>query len=182
MLDPSRVQVLVAELQEGIIDLSRTNEPTAIRRSARVLTQVAHLLDIPVTATAAPIPGGGPTLIDELTGCAGPFVRGGPSGWDDPALRQAILDQHRPVLALGGVTSEIVVLHTALGALSAGLEVHVLVDLCGGLTARTEQAAFRQIEAAGGTLTSVVSLTTDMVRDFTDPVGGEVIAALHTAA
>ncbi|MET7853658.1 isochorismatase family protein [Streptomyces avermitilis] len=57
-----------------------------------------------------------------------------------------------------GVTSEIVVLHTALDAITAGFEVSVLLDACGGLSPRTEQAAFRQIEAAGGQITSVSHL------------------------
>lgn len=77
------------------------------------------------------------------------------------------------------MTSEIVVLHTALAALADGYDVIVLVDASGGISERTENAALRQIEAAGGTVTSVASLVTSMVRDFTTPTGRTVITALH---
>ncbi|MGW5355398.1 hypothetical protein ACWERV_33380, partial [Streptomyces sp. NPDC004031] len=47
------------------------------------------------------------------------------------------------------------------------------------LSDRTEQAAFRQVEAAGGRVMSVAGFAADLVRDFTTPVGREVITALH---
>jgi hypothetical protein len=49
---------------------------------------------------------------------------------------------------------------------------------CGGLSARTEDAALRQIEAAGGVTTSVVSLVTAMAPDFAQEPGRNTFAAL----
>ncbi|MFF4350383.1 isochorismatase family protein [Streptomyces sp. NPDC001530] len=179
MLSPATVQLHLADLQEGIVELSGTTPPATIRRSVSFLAQLAQLLDIPVTLSAAPRPGG-PAVIKEASIPAAPvFVRSGPCAWDDVATRQAITAQPRKSLALCGVTSEIVVLHTALDAIAAGFEVAVLLDACGGLSPRTEQAAFRQIEAAGGRITGVASFASDLVRDFTTPTGRQVIAALH---
>ncbi|GHI39932.1 isochorismatase family protein [Streptomyces violascens] len=179
MLSAATVQLHLADLQEGIVELSGTTSPATIRRSVGFLVQLAQLLDIPVTLSAAPRPGG-PEVIEEASIPRAPlFVRTGPCAWDDAATRQAITAQPRKSLAICGVTSEIVVLHTALGAIAAGYEVSVLLDACGGLSPRTEQAAFRQIEAAGGQITSVPSFATDLVRDFTTPTGQEVISALH---
>lgn len=110
---------------------------------------------------------------------AEPYVRTGPSCWDDAAWREAVLAHGRRTLVICGVTTEIVVLRTALDALAHGLSVQVPVDACGGMTPRTEQAALRQIEAAGGVVTSVAGVASDMVRDFTTPVGHQVITALH---
>ncbi|AOR30714.1 hypothetical protein BFF78_06320 [Streptomyces fodineus] len=179
MLSPATVQLHLADLQEGIVELSGTTSPATIRRSVGFLAHLAQLLDIPVTLSAAPRPGG-PAVIEEASIPQTPvFVRSGPCAWDDAATRRAITSQPRKNLAICGVTSEIVVLHTALDAIAAGYEVSVLLDACGGLSPRTEQAAFRQIEAAGGRITSVASLATDLVRDFTTPTGQEVISALH---
>jgi hypothetical protein len=50
---------------------------------------------------------------------------------------------------------------------------------CGGLAARAEDAALRQVEAAGGVVTSVAGFASETVRDFTTPTGRQVIAALH---
>ncbi|BCJ38185.1 hypothetical protein Athai_56880 [Actinocatenispora thailandica] len=178
MLDPTTVQVLLADLQTHIVPLGRTNEPTALRRAAGSLATICELLDLPVTLSTAP----GPDVIAELDRFGAPLVRTGPACWDDPATRAAITDQHRRTLVLGGVTSEIVVLHTALDALAAGFDVQVVADVCGGLSDRTEQAAYRQIEAAGGRITSVPSLASDMVRDFTTPTGRTTIETLVAAA
>ncbi|WP_327085314.1 isochorismatase family protein [Nonomuraea sp. NBC_01738] len=178
MLDQNSVQIILADLQDSIIGASRTCPPEDIRRAVTTITGVARVLGLPVTVSAAPRPGG-PGVIEEIPKDAPLFVRTGPSCWDDEAGRAAIENHGRPVLALCGVTSEIVILRTALDALAAGYQVQVLVDACGGLGERGESAAFRQIEAAGGVVTSVPGFVADMVRDFTTPQGREVIAALH---
>jgi hypothetical protein len=45
------------------------------------------------------------------------------------------------------------------------------LDACGGMSARTEDAALRQIEAAEGVTTSVVSLVTALTPDFSREPG-----------
>ncbi|WP_338700006.1 isochorismatase family protein [Streptomyces sp. Q6] len=179
MLGPAGVQLHFADLQDGIVDLSDTTPPATIRRSVGILARMAQLLELPVILSAAPRPGG-PAVVEEAAVPQAPvFVRDGPCAWDDTPTRRALTAQPRKHLALCGVTSEIVVLHTALDALAAGYEVSVLLDACGGLSSRTEQAAFRQIELAGGRVIGVAGFATDLVRDFTTPVGREVITALH---
>ncbi|MEV4110203.1 isochorismatase family protein [Nonomuraea sp. NPDC049695] len=180
MLNPSSVQLVFADLQDSIVEISATNPAASIRRSVKVLAGLAPALGIPFTVSAAPRPGG-PGVIEEVPD-AEPYVRTGPSCWDDTAWRETVLATGRRTLAVCGVTTEIVVLRTALDALADGLAVQVLVDACGGMTARTEDAALRQIEAAGGVVTSVAGFAADMVRDFTTPTGRQVIAALHGLA
>ncbi|GLX09318.1 isochorismatase family protein [Microbispora sp. NBRC 16548] len=177
MLDPASVHVVFADLQDGIVDAGATNPASSIRRAVKVLNGLVAALDIPFTVSAAPRPGG-PVMIEEVPDSE-PYVRTGPSCWDDAAWREAVVSAGRPTLVICGVTTEIVVLRTALDALTHGLDVQVLVDACGGITARTEDAALRQIEAAGGVVTSVAGFAADMVRDFTTPTGRRVIAALH---
>ncbi|GHH79815.1 hydrolase [Kitasatospora indigofera] len=181
MPDLSTVQLHVADLQDGIVGLAATNPAVTLRRSARILADMARLLDIPVTLSAAPRPGG-PAVIAELTEAlpdAPVFVRSGPCAWDDEGVRQAITAHGRPDLVLCGVLTEVVVLHTALAAIEGGFTVQVLVDACGGISARTEEAALRQIEAAGGRVTSVAGFIADLVRDFTTPTGRQVVTGLH---
>ncbi|GAA2304669.1 hypothetical protein GCM10010149_63000 [Nonomuraea roseoviolacea subsp. roseoviolacea] len=177
MLDATTVQFVFADLQDAIVPAGATNPAPSLRRAAGVLGALAPVLDIPFTVSVAPRPGG-PGVIEEVPE-AEPYVRTGPSCWDDAAWREAVLAHGRRTLVICGVTTEIVVLRTALDALAHGLSVQVPVDACGGMTPRTEQAALRQIEAAGGVVTSVAGVASDMVRDFTTPVGHQVITALH---
>jgi len=48
------------------------------------------------------------------------------------------------------------------------------------MSSRTEDAAFRQIEAAGGVTTSVVALVTAMVPDFGTDLGRQAFGVLHS--
>jgi hypothetical protein len=63
--------------------------------------------------------------------------------------------------------------------IAAGYRAYVPVDACGGLSQRTEDAALRQIEAAGGVTTSVVSLVTAMAPDAAQELGRNTFAALQ---
>jgi len=97
----------------------------------------------------------------------------------DPQTREAIDAVKRPVIVIAGFAAEAVVLPAAVSALESDYRVQVPVDACGGLSARTEEAAFRQIEAAGGQTTSVVSLVTAVTPDFAQEPGRKAFAALE---
>jgi hypothetical protein len=60
-----------------------------------------------------------------------------------------------------------------LDARAQGYDVLVPVDVCGGMFERTEQAALRQIIAAGAK-TSVVSIATKLAPDFTTDLGKDL--------
>jgi hypothetical protein len=48
------------------------------------------------------------------------------------------------------------------------------------MSSRTEDATFRQIEAAGGVTTSVVTLVTALVPDFSTDLGGKAFGILQS--
>ena len=183
MLDPTTVQVLFIDLQPLILPRSKTNPPDALARSAAVLARVARLLHLPMHLSV--VPDGRqpaaliPELARELEGMvqyprlsANPFV--------DEATRAAIAATGRQHLTIAGLPTEAVVLHAVRDALAAGYRAYVPVDACGGMSARTEDAAFRQIEAAGGVTTSVVTLVTAMVPDFGTDLGRQAFGILHS--
>jgi Isochorismatase family len=185
MLDSADVQLLFADLQDFIVDRAQTNSHTAVRTSARTLATIGTTLELPAVLSIVPGPDG-PDPITELTELlpdAAVHVRKpGPCCWDDPGARNAVLTHGRGVIVLCGVFTEIVVLHTALDALADGYRVHIPIDVCGGITARGEDATLRRLEAAGAQITTVPSLAGDLLRDFTTPNGSTILAALHTIA
>ena len=97
----------------------------------------------------------------------------------DEATRTAIAATGRQHLVIAGFATEVVVLHAVRDALAAGYRVLVPVDACGGMSSRTEDAAFRQIEAAGGITTSVVTLVTAMVPDVSTDLGRQALEILQ---
>jgi nicotinamidase-related amidase len=119
-------------------------------------------------------------VVDALPG-AEPRMRTQTTAFADAGLVEALQASGRKVLILSGVASEIVVQRTALDALAAGFEVQVLVDACGGVDARTEDAAWRRIGMAGGVTSSVVTFAAELTGDFTTPMGGATLGLAYEA-
>jgi nicotinamidase-related amidase len=181
-IDPGTVQLLFADAQVSLVDHSRTAEPAMIAKASGVLALCAEFLDLPVSFSVAEQPGGTPPLLDALRPRAAPqrvFARHSASPFTDARLVAALQANNRPALVIAGFASEVVVLHAALDAIKAGYEVLLPLDAIGSLSARTEAAAIRQVERAGGTATSVASLVTMMQPDFHTQVGSRVIEAVR---
>jgi len=183
MLDPNTVQVLFADLQPQIVARSKTNAPDALARSAAVLAQIARLLHLPMHLSVVPEGGQRPELIPELareTEGVEQHFRMSASPFLDEATRAAIAATGRQHLIIVGFATEAVVLHAVRDAIVAGYRAYVPVDACGGMSSRTEDAAFRQIDAAGGVTTSVVSLVTALAPDFSTDLGKKAFGILES--
>src|ERR1700739_2680291 len=156
MLNPTTVQVLFADLQPQIVARSKTNPPDALARSAAVLAQVARLLHLPMHLSVVPERGHRRELIPELareTEGVVQHLRMTASPFLDEATRAAIVATGRQHLVVAGFATEAVVLHAVCDAIAAGYRAYVPVDACGGMSSRTEDSVFPQIEAAGAVMT-----------------------------
>ena len=183
MLDSNTVQVLFADLQPQIVARSKTNPPDALARGAAVLAQIARLLHLPMHLSVVPEGGQPPECIPELareTEGVAQLPRISFSPFFDEATRAAIAATGRQHLVIAGFATEVVVLHAVRDALAAGYRVLAPVDACGGMSSRTEEAAFRQIEAAGGITTSVVTLVTALAPDASTDLGGKAFGLIQS--
>ncbi len=175
---PSDAALLMIDIQPVIIDNSHTYPGRKVKLAAGVAVKVASLLGMPAFVSLVPTGAKAPEPVDELAELPR-FPRHFAGSFNQSELREAIGATGRKVLAIGGIVSEIAVLQGGLTAIREGYTVHVLVDCCGGLTERTEQAAFRQLEAAGAVLSSVCSFFTTISGDFSTPEGGEMLKTLN---
>jgi Isochorismatase family len=174
-LSTHSAQLLLCDLQTEIVARSKTIETAVLNKSAGVLLQIAKLFSLPTTLSVVP-EGDTPELISELrgSGFAQEKVRVSVSPFFDEPTKNLLAQCNRKVLIIGGFATEAVVLHAVLDARAEGYEVLVPVDVCGGMSERTEQAALRQIIAAGAITTSVVSIATKLVPDFRTDLGKEL--------
>jgi nicotinamidase-related amidase len=178
---PDNAALLFLDLQVEIVPNSRTLDVATLRRTTGVLAKLAALHGIPAFLSAVP-PGG--AFFPEVTGPLGdaqPRFRQQTSAFADAGLVEALRAAGRHNLLLAGVASEIVVQRTALDALAAGFATFIVVDACGGLGARTEDAAWRRIGAAGGITTSVPTFAAELTGDFASEVGGATLALMYQA-
>ncbi len=177
-LTPAQAQLLFIDIQPGIIDNAHTNSAKTIRRAAETSVKVAKLFDIPVFVSLVPTGPKSPEAVSELEDLP-TYTRHFFGAINQPEIATALAATGRKTLAIGGIVSEVAVFQGALSALREGYDVHILVDCCGGLTERTEQAAFRQIESAGGTVASVASFFTTLIPDIQQPHGMEMLTLLQ---
>jgi nicotinamidase-related amidase len=181
LLQQSSTMILFADLQTGIVELQSTNDPKRLRAAVAALAKLGQLFHIPTIVTTAPGEGGAPIVIPEITKVLGevpPHTRTTTDSFTHPATRDAILAVKRPTLLIAGVATEIIVQHSALSGVGHGLNVQVVVDACGGLSPRTEDAALRRLTQAGVVTTSVASVAGQLAGDFTQASGGQALGVL----
>jgi nicotinamidase-related amidase len=184
-LDPSQTVVLFADLQAGIIELSATNEVTRLRRAVSALAKLARLFDIPAVVTTAPGRDGAARVTPEIAAALGELpahTRNTTDAFLHAPTRDAIISTGRRTLLVCGVASEIIVEHSALSAAAQGFQVQIVVDACGGLSLRTEDAALRRMTQAGIVTTSIASISGQLAGDFTQPKGGQAVGILYEMA
>jgi len=169
--------VLFLDLQEEIVKNNRTCE--GLPAHAAALAKLAALHQIPAIASSVP-PGGHylPNVLAALPNLT-PMPRTYTSAFADKATVDAIEASGRRALVISGVASEIVVQRTALDALASGYAVYIAVDACGGISTRTEEAAWRRIMQAGGTTTSVTTFAAELAGDFTTELGGKTLGIMY---
>jgi isochorismate hydrolase len=176
-LHSADVAVVFLDLQEEIVKNNRTCQTLDLHAGA--LAKLAALHNLP--AIASSVPPGGAYLTSVLAPLPDvtPMPRMLTSAFADTATAAAIAATGRRTLLLSGVASEIVVQRTALDALAAGYAVYVAVDACGGVAARTEDAAWRRITQAGGVTTSVTTFAAELAGDFTTELGGKTLGIMY---
>ncbi len=171
--------VLFLDLQEEIVKNSATLPLDRLTRGAAALAKLTALHKLPFFLSAVP-PGGAflPAVLAPL-GNPQPSMRMHTTAFADPSIVDGLSKSGRKTIILAGVASEIVVQRTALDALAAGYEVLVAVDACGGISARTEDAAWRRITSAGGATSSVTTFAAELAGDFTTETGGATLGIMY---
>ena len=175
-LSTDSAQLLLCDLQPEIVARSKTIDQEVLRKSAGVMLEIAKLFSLPTILSLVPEGDKAPELISELrdSSFAREKLRATASPFSDEATENSLAQSRRQVLIIGGFATEAVVLHAVLDARAQGYDVLVPVDVCGGMSERTEQAALRQIVASGAITTSVVSIATKLAPDFTTDLGKDL--------
>jgi nicotinamidase-related amidase len=178
--------LLFADLQAGIADLRLTVAEAQLKRGVSALARLAEIFDIPTLITVVPGPDGRPSeLMAEVKAAsarASMFVRTTPNSFNDREIREAIETSGRKTLLVSGVATEVAVQLPVLTAAAEGYDVHVLIDACGGVSPRTEDAALRRMSQAGAHISSLPTLIGELAGDFTYPRGQAAIGVLFELA
>jgi len=177
--------VLFADLQEGIVERARTIDRESLGRGVHALAQLAKIFELPFIVTAVANQDGSPAkLMSEIEAALGsvkPMPRSTTDLFDNVAIRAAIEATGRKTLLISGVATEVAVQRPSLSAVRNGYAVHVVLDACGGISARSEQASLHRLVQAGVVLTSIPSLAGELAADFSQPKAQQAVSILMSA-
>lgn len=185
-INPDDAVILFADLQAGIVELTATNPLERLKKGVRALAKLANLLQIPVVVTGVRGENGeAARILPEIAEALGELQtlhRTTCDSFLNPEIVSAIKATGRKTLLISGVATELAVQLPALTAADEGYKVYVVIDACGGMSERTEQAALMRITKAGASTVSVMNLAGELAGDFREPKAQHAIGILYEMA
>jgi nicotinamidase-related amidase len=183
---PEDTIVLFADLQHGIVELTKTNPIDRLKTAVRALAKLAGLFEMPVVVTGIRGEDGSPAqMLAEIGTVLGEIPTHHRTTCDsflNEDIVSAIEDTGRKTLLISGVATELAVQLPALTASDRGYRVYVVLDACGGISERTEQAALLRIAKAGATTVSVMTLAGELAGDLREPKAQKAVGILYEMA
>ena len=185
LIHPDDCVVLFLDLQAGIVELTQTNPLQRLRKSVAALGKLAHLFAMPVIVSAIPEQNTEAVMLPEIRESIGEYslqYRNTCDSFQNDNVRSLIDASGRRTLLISGVATELAVQLPAISARDAGYRTFVVVDACGGMTDRTEQAALSRIHQAGGSSISVMTLAGEIAGDLRQPRAQQAVGILFEMA
>jgi isochorismate hydrolase len=185
-IDPRDSLVLFADLQEGIVELTNTNPLPRLKKGVHALAKLARILEIPIIVSGVPGEGGASArMIPQIAEGHGTYAihhRTTANSLLNDEIVKAIKSSGRKTLLISGVATELAVQLPAVTAAEHGLRAFVVVDACGGMSERSEQAALARVAHCGGSSVSVMTLAGELAGDFRTPVAQQAIGVVFEMA
>jgi nicotinamidase-related amidase len=178
--------VLFADLQAGIADLPMTVTSERLRKGVSGLARLAALFGLPSLATV--VQGrdpGSPAIMPEINKALGMLEvvqRVTADAFRNETILKTINASGRKTVLISGVATELAVQLPALTGSDLGYRMFVVVDACGGMSSRTEQAALQRMQAAGVNLVSVMTLAGELAPNLGDAMGQKAVPIIFEMA
>jgi hypothetical protein len=178
--------VMFVDLQVGIVELTQTVSLDRLKTGVFALAKIAKLFDIPaIISGIAGENGSAAQMIPQIAQGLGDlsiYHRTTCDSFLNMEIQSSIKASGRKTLLIAGVATELAVQLPALSASDLGYRVYAVVDACGGMSERTEQAAFRRMANVGATTVSVMALAGEFAGDFSNPKAQQAIGILYEMA
>jgi nicotinamidase-related amidase len=185
-INPQDSVLLFVDLQAGIVELTQTNPLARLKTGVRALARLAKLFGIPAVVSGIRGEDGSPAgVLSEIAEGLGSIPTHHRTTCDsflNEEIVSAIKATGRKTLLLSGVATELAVQLPALTASDLGYNVYVVMDACGGMSERTEQAAVLRMAKAGATTVSVMTLAGELAGDLREPKAQQAIGILYEMA
>lgn len=181
-IKPQDCMVIFADLQAGIAELTKTLNIEALQKGVGALSRLASLFEMPVLVTGIRGQDGSDAKMISQIGSHTVYHRTTCDAFQNAEIIAAVKAIGRGTILISGVATELAVQLPAIAAASQGYKVFVVVDACGGMSERTEQAALARVQQAGASLVSVMTLAGELAGDFREVRAQQAIGILYEMA
>jgi nicotinamidase-related amidase len=185
-MDPKDCIVLFADLQQGIIELTRTMPLERLRKGVKGLAKLAKIFNLPIIVSAVAAEDGKAAAItpeiEEGYGKYSIHHRFTANSLLNEEILAFIENSGRHTLLISGVATELAVQLPATTAAEQGFRGVLVMDACGGISERTEKAALARIAQAGATTSSVMTLAGELAGDFRQSTAQSAISVVFEMA
>jgi len=175
-MNKNNAALLLVDHQDMTVGWIQSQPKQLVTANVRMLARLGSELNIPllVTSTMEEQIGVNIKDIQETAPKAyeARIKRGGTLNcFLDPKFRDAVKALDRKTLILSGLTTDICLFHTAVGALKEGYEVQVVADACGSMTVLADTLTFDRLRTLGATITVGNQVLSELFTDFGTPDG-----------
>ena len=170
LLTPESSLVMIVDYQAHVIKGIRSTDHELIELNGRALTRAAKAFKVPLIMSTIGVEAHGekptlPSIRNESPG-EPEIDRTSMNTWEDPKVREAVLQTGRRRIIFAGVWTEVCLLYPVLHAQREGFETYFVVDAVGGSSTVAHETAIARMIQAGSQPITLNSLLTEWIQDW----------------
>ncbi|MCX6046602.1 MAG: isochorismatase family protein [Chloroflexi bacterium] len=177
---PQNAAILLIDHQDMTVSWIKSLPKEVVIANVRMLARLGAELNIPHLVTSTMEDNIGTNIQDiqatAPTAYAQRIKRGGTLNcFLDENFRAAVKALGRKNLIMAGLTTDICLYHSAVGANEEGYTVQVVADACGSMSALADQLTYDRLRQAGVVITGGNQVLTELYQDFGTEAGQQAM-------
>ena len=177
---PENSAILLVDHQDMTVGWIYSQKQKAVVNNVRMLGRIGNDMKIPLIITSTMEENIGTNIKDVQQVAPEAYQnrikRGGTLNcFLDDRFKAAVHATGRKNLILAGLTTDICLFHTAVGAIQEGYQIQVVADACGSMSALADEITFDRLRVLGAEITVANSMITELYTDFGTPDGQKVM-------
>ncbi len=163
--------ILLVDHQDMTVNWIYSQDKKSVVNNVRMLGRLGNDMNIPLLVTSTMEDNIGTNIKDVQEVAPEAYKnrikRGGTLNcFLDHSFAEAVKKMNKKNLIIAGLTTDICLFHSVIGALEAGYNVHVVADACGSGSAMIDQITFDRLRKLDVVITSANMTLTELYTDF----------------
>jgi nicotinamidase-related amidase len=173
---PKNAAILLVDHQDMTVSWIYSQNQKTVINNVRMFARLGTEMNIPLLITSTMEDNIGTNIKDiqetAPIAYANRVKRGGTlCCFDDENFKTRTRALDRKNLMIAGLTTDICLYHTVIGALKEGYNVQVIADACGSSSILSDQVTFDRLRSLGVIITGANMALTELYTDFGSPEG-----------